>query len=1023
MNIARFSLEHRPVVWVVLILLVAVGVFNYFTISQREDPEFKINVALVVTIYPGASAEKVEKLVTEKLEEKFEEMSLLEELKSTTREALSVIMVKVDYEADVDIAWQKLRNKIEEVRADLPAGIMGPDVIDDFGDVTAMIYSLHSKSASPAELKRWAKKLRTALKKQPTVGKVELMGEQDEVIYIEGPLQSFTLYEFSPLTASKFLDYQNVNMPGGYARTKDRKYRLEVSGSFRIEEQLKNAVLDVSRKSGAPLKVQDVFSVRRAYKEPPLDYMLTDGVISVGLDIRMRKGENLVFMGEEVKAAVEAFRERLPEDIQLTLLHDQPREVDTFVGTFLDNLYEGLAIVVLVMFLGMGLRAAGLIALCLPLSIILTFTVMPLFHVDLETVSIAAFIIALGMLVDNAIIITDNIDVHMRRGVDAYTASWKGAWELAVPALTGTLATVMAFMPLLLMQENTGDYIRALPIVVSVSLLASLLLAVTVIPIAARRLLRAASAKTEGHGDGKAGDAGEAENRFVRFYRRMMGWSLKHRFVMMGLTALVFLGAMKLLGIVGFSFFPEAQRDQFTVDIWLPEGASLENTSTVVRTVEKVLDGEEDVVSHCVFVGKGAPRFYMTIMPEFNATNFAQFIVNTRDPRITRPLVARLNETFRKDISGARVMAKNLWMGVPVEAPIALRLSGPDLSVIQRLAGEIQDILKTIPGTHQVRDNVGKDVPSLRIDVDSEAAAMAGITNTEVALSLLTAYEGFPVTSFREGEEEIPVYMRLIESERNLTDTLDGLYVPSQTTGKKVPLKAFAGIEPVWSAGVVKRFDTRRAITVLADVQGRLAADVMKDLRDKLKDYPLPKGYSMESAGEEKERNKSFGRLLIIFGLILALIFLMLVIQFNSIKKSFVILASIPLAIIGAIVGLFVSGNSFAFMPFLGVISLAGMVIKNAVVWLEFVDKALMEDGMRLSEAIIEAGRQRLRPIILTAATTIGGLIPLALFGGSLWEGMAYAMIFGLALATVLTLVVVPVFYYAIYRREYRNRV
>lgn len=1012
MNIAKFSLEHKPVIAILLLLGLVLGILNYFTISQREDPEFKISIALVVTIYPGASAEKVERLVTRKLEEKFEEITVVKEIISTTREDLSVIMVKVDYDSDTDIAWQKLRNKIEEARPDLPVSVMGPDVYDDFGDVTAMIYSLSSSTATPVELRQWARELASRLKRLPMIGKAELLGKQQEAIYIEGPLESFGMYAFSPLRASAFLDYQNVNMPAGYVRTADRKYRLEVSGSFKLTEQIENAILDVSQKSGTPLRVKDVFTVTRGYKTPPTDYMLTNGVQTVGLDIRMKRGYNLVVMGEQVRAVAEDFREVLPSNIDLTLIHDQPRQVGNFVQSFMDNLFQGLVIVIVVMFLAMGWRAAGMIAISLPLSIVLTFALMPLFGVVFETVSIAAFIIALGMLVDNAIIITDNIDVHMRRGMDRFAASWKGAQELAVPALTGTLATMFAFMPLLLMPDEQGDYIRALPIIVSVSLLMSLVLALTITPIASLSFMRPRVVDTTG---GAA--PGADGNAAVRAYRRLMGWALRHRYISLLLTLLVFIGSLMLLPAVGFSYFPQAQRDQFLIDIWLPEGSSLAHTAQVVAQVEEELRVEPDVLNWVTYVGKGGPRFHITIKPEFNSTNYAQFVVNTTDATRTRPLVARLNQRMPGKVPGARVIVSNLWMGVPVEAPVALRVTGPDLAVMKHISNQIQDLMKVIPGTLHVRDNIGDPVPSLNINVDSTAAAMAGITNTEVALSLLTAYEGFPVTTMREGEDAVPVYMRLVAEERNLTNTLDRLMVPSQATGKKVPLDAFAKIEMDWAPGVIKRSDGERSVTALADVSGRLASEVMADLMPEVGKIALPKGYRVESVGEDKDRNEAFGRLILIFALIVMMILLMLVIQFNSITRALVILASIPLAIIGAILGLYVSGNSFAFMPFLGVISLAGIVIKNAVVWVEFVERYCQE-GHGLAESIIEAGRQRMRPILLTAATTIGGLIPLAFFGGILWEGMAWAMIFGLALATVLTLVVVPVLYFTIFRER-----
>lgn len=1012
MNVPRFAVRHKSVVWIIVLLMTAWGAFNYATISRREDPEIKISIALVVTIWPGAGAEKVERLVTRKLEDQIEQMSVLEKVTSTSRENLSVILVEVKFDTDVAMAWQVLRNKLAEIRGDLPDGIIGPDVKDDFGDVTAMIWSLSSPTAEPRDLEHWADELKAEFRKVTSVGKVELVGVQDEVIYIEGPLESFTMYDFSPFVAAVGLDAFNVNMPSGYLRAPDRNLRLDTTGSFTVLDDLREAVLDVSRETGHPLKVRDVFTVRRGYAEPPLDVMLTNGEPSVGLDLRMKAGYNIVAMGEEVRAVAEAFRQRLPEDIHLSLVHDQPHQVDRFVDTFLENLAEGLAIVIIVMFLAMGLRTTAIVAISLPLSIIFTFALMPALDIDLETVSIASFIVALGMLVDNAIIVVDNVDRHLEQGTERKKAAWLGAHELIGPVISGTLATAVAFLPLLLLKDEQGAYVRALPLVVTISLAMSLLLAVTLTPILSAIILRRSRRKA---------GATDRPRWTMRAYAAFMRVGMKLRYLVILLALAGFAGAVMLLPEVGMSYFPESDRDQFTIDIWLPEGASLEATGAVVEEVQRYLDAEPEVESHVAYLGKGGPRFFISIKPEFNATNYAQIVVNTRDPMATRPLVARLSPVFRSEIPGARVLAANLLMGVPVEAPIAIRVTGPNLGVMRGISQQIQDILRDTPGTDGVRDNLGEEVPSIRVDVDSEAAAMFGISSTEVAATLLTAFEGLPVTQFRAGKDEIPIKMRLRDPDRRSVGSLHQLAVPSQLTGAKVPLSAMADLQPSWAPGIIKRYNNRRAVTVLSNVHGRLADEVMRDAWPRIDKISLPPGYALESSGEEAERNKAFGELLMIFGLIIGLLVLMLTIQFSSIKRALAILMTVPLAIIGAILGLYFSGNSFSFMAFLGVISLAGIVIKNAVVWVEFVDKSLAQ-GNPLSAAIIEAGRYRLRPILLTAATTIGGLVPLAIFGGVLWEGMAWAMIVGLALATVLTLVVNPIIYYSLFRRQYRAR-
>lgn len=1008
MNLALFSLKNKTLVWMVLLIFTAWGIWNFFHISRREDPEIKIAAALVVTIWPGAGAEQVESLVTKKLEEHIEEMNALSKISSTSRENVSVIMVEVDYNSDTDMEWQILRNKIDIAAAELPSGIIGPSIKDDFGDVTAMIYSLSSPKATPAELEEYAKGLKRQLTKIDSVGKIDLLGVQDEAVYIEGPLESFILYDFSPLKVSKILEAQNLNTPAGYLRSAVRNYRLAPTGAFEVIEQLEDAVIDVSKQSGIPLKVRDVFSVRTGYKEPPLELLKTDGSLSVGLDIRMKSGRNIVDMGEKVRKVVQKYLASLPSHVKLTLAHDQPREVNTFIGSFMTNLLGGLALVVIVLLLFMGIRAAGIIAVGLPLSIIFTLAVMPLLGVSLETVSIASFIIALGMLVDNAIIVTDNIYVHVQKGASPFEAAWKGVNEIKIPLVIGTLGTVFAFLPLLILEEEVGAYLRSLPIILSVSLTASLFLAVTLTPILGSWWIRPKSKKKENTKD----------SPWKRRYERLMFAGMRLRYVIIVISLAALLGSIALLPMIGMSFFPEAYRDQFVVDVWLPEGSSLKNTEGVADQVTQILMEDKRVTHHATFIGKGGPRFFISIVPEFNTPNYAQFLVTTISPKATDELVELLSKKLPKQISGARVTVKKLFFGIPVEAPVAFRVTGPDIGTCKQIGANIQDILSNAKGTLSVRDNLGEALPSYKIDIDAESAAMYGLTSTEAAVALLTAYDGLPVTTLRKKGKEIPIYLRLEAADRTFENTLHLLRVPSTATGGKVPLSAFIDVNLQWSPGVIKRFNGQRSLLVLSDLKaGVLADDVMKQVTPRIESMNLPAGYQIASEGEDSKRSKSFSDLMVAFALIIVALLFLLVVQFKSIKKALVILASVPLAIIGAILGLFFSGNTFSFMAFLGLISLAGIVIKNTVVWLEFVENATKE-GISLKQAIADAGYMRFRPIMLTAGTTIGGLFPLALFGGSLWEGMAWAMIAGLASATILTVIVIPIIYYTFMKQS-----
>jgi outer membrane protein TolC len=614
------------------------------------------------------------------------------------------------------------------------------------------------------------------------------------------------------------------------------------------------------------------------------------------------------------------------------------------------------------------------------------------------------------MLVDDAIIVIDSIDVHLKRGLSPAKAAIKGTEEIAIPMLTGgTLATVFAFLPLLLLTDEMGGYVRALPLVVSIAMLASFLVAMFVTPLLARRFLK--------HTPEAQVVTAERPSRLKDAYHGALRAGLKARWLVLLLAVASFVGAIALIPRVGVSFFPRVDRDQFTIDVWLPEGSSIERTERTVKEIEGILAEEPLVKDFVAYVGEGGPRFHITVIPQFNTLNYARFMVTTTDKNATRALAERLRVVFRERVSGAHVQPLCILMGKPVEAPIAIKIHGPDLTEARRLSEQVQAILRETPGADLVRDNLGQEVASLRVEIDQEAAHMAGVSNTEVAGALVMAHEGYPVTDYRAEDRRIPVKMRATDADRRGLRGLHDLVVPSQTTGEKVPLSALARLEPRWGPGVVHHSEGERTVTVLSDVHGRLASEVMRDAWPRIKALELPRGYSVASEGEEKERDKAFAQLLFIFVVIIGALLVMLVIQFGSLKRAAAILFSVPLAIVGAVLGLWITGNSFSFMAFLGVVSLAGIVIKNAVLWVDHVDRSL-ESGRSLADAVVDAGVRRFRPILLTAMTAVGGLVPLALRGGVLWEGMAWAMIFGLSLATALTLYVIPCIFYLLFRKS-----
>ncbi len=1027
MNLPRFALTHRSVVLAFVALLLGLGLFNLSTMPRREDPEITIRDALVITPWPGASSSKVEELVADPLEQVIAEIAEVDTVRSKSLVGLSIIQVTVDDKVtNTDQVWDDLRAKVESVRPKLPPGSDPPFVNSDFGDVYEIVFALYQtplpgqsrieRPYSPRALEVLAERIEDDLELIEQVAKVDFWGVQPERIYVEVDSADWAKINLTASQLRDIFEARNIVEPGGELDTERGRYAVNPTGEFTSVDQMKDLVVGRLDRT-LPVRLGDLpIRIDRRYEEPPRALTRFTGPEShhqpcLVLGISMKSGRNVVELGREVDRAILGLGDGvLPPDIRLTRINDLPRQVDTRIENFKNNLLQGVLIVLGVALLTMGWRPALIMATAVPLSMLTAIAVVRPLGIELEQFAIASLIIALGMVVDNAIVVSDNTVRLIRDGQPKFDAAIKGAQELAVPILTATLTTIFAFLPMLTMVGNVGEYVSSLPVVVAATLGSSFFVGMLVTPLMCWGLL-------------KPPDPAEARQDTPKrppTYDRVIAWCLDHQAAVLGLALIVFMGSLSIVPVIGTQFFPASTRDQFYIKVWLPEGSPIGAASRVAQDVERVLldaspiteDGETrhrlaNVVS---FIGTGGPRLMLTQEPEYDYPYFAFLLVNTSDARYTKAYAREVRRRVA-EFYQARITVDLFVLGPPIKDPIAFRLSGPDTDLLRHKAREMVQIFQQTPGTRGVYSNWGATGYQVEVEIDPYAANLAGVTNTDVALTTKSLLSGARLTTYREGDHQVPVLLRTLRDKREDLSDLSGIFVNGAFG--KVPLHSVAKLVPTWKPAVIVRRDKIRTVTVGARVaEGLLANTVAGQIKPRLKEMvaSLPAGYRLEQGGEHEETVKAQIQVAQAVMIAIVLIILVLIIQYNSLLKPLIILFTIPMAMIGVLVGLLATGWAMGFMAMLGVLALTGIVINNAIVLIQFIETRVAE-GEALRAAVAAAGRLRMRPILLTSLTTIGGLMPLSLFGGPLWAPMTNGMIFGLVFSTALTLIVVPTLY------------
>lgn len=1010
MNITRLALANSRITILVTLFVIAMGITTFLSYPSAEDPTIVIRSASVSVSNPGMSAERVEELITKPLEAAMREIAEIDEIKSTSKAGESFVDLTIhDWVDDLQAVFQGIRNKASDVRSQLPSSAQEPVVNDEKGLTSVATIALWADGFSLAEMRDLARDVRDRLYTLSGVRKVQLLGIQAERIYLEFSPEKLAGLGVSPKQLFDTLAQQNIVEPGGSISAGGRSVLIEPSGDLESIDELRGVVIAVPD-SDRIVRLDEIVDIRRDYIDPPKFPAFFNDRPAIVLSVSSTEGVNNVEFGRRLKDLIGEIQQEVPIGYRFDFATYQPDLIEAAVGSAVTNVYETLGIVFAVVLIFLGVRTGLIVGSFVPLTMLLGIIVMRYFEIELQRMSIAAMIIALGMLVDNGIVVAEDIRVRLQNGVDRVQAATEAGRTLAIPLLTSSLTTIFAFSPMLLIEGSSGDYVRSLSQVVSILLLASWFLSMTVMPAMCAWFMKVSE---------KSAPATEAYSGLLyRMYVSVLNGLMRARLVFIAVLILLLYGSIQLLGLVKTEFFPLGDRNQFLVYMDFEAGIEPRDVEPNLRKLTRWLSDRKanpEVTSNVGYIGFGGPRFFLALSPVDPDPHRAFVLVNTRSTKDVRPLIDRVNAFLDKNIPAARSDAKQMWFGATEPGIVKIRLVGPDADVLVNASRSIVDSFYSIPGTVGIKQDWENKTLKLIVDVDQTRARRAGVTSTDVAAALGASFAGTTVTDFREGDKILPIMVR---GEANLRHSLAGLQrILIYSAGSKsfVGLAQVANVRGEWQFGRIKRQEQQRTLTIEArnpDVPAPKLFAAIKPTLDKL---DLPAGTKWEIGGEIEDQEEANENLFGFLPLALAGIAVLLIGQFNSFRKGGIILVTIPLILIGGALGLFVMQAPYGFMVLLGFFSLAGIVINNGIV---LIDRIQIEQagGLAPYDAVVTACQARLRPILMTTLTTALGLVPLILFGGALFYGMASVIAFGLIVATALTLGFVPVLYTLLFR-------
>ena len=1013
-NLTEWALNHKQYIYFFIALFFAAGVFSYNNLGRMEDPDFTIKEMIVSVAWPGATAREVEEQVTDKVEKKLQDLPGLDYLESYSLPGQTVIHVHVKDtvpKKEIRALWVEARNLVNDIKGTLPNGVSEPMFNDRFDEVYGVMYTLTSDGYSYEEMREKAERIRRMLLDTPSVRKVKLVGVQTEKIYIEMENSKLAQLGIDPNIITATLQAQNATTSSGMIETKSDNLYLRVTGMFENVDDIRNTPIQAQ---GRSFRLGDIAQVTRSYSDPMDPKMYYNGQPALGIALAMEPGGNILTLGEDLENTIKQIKKELPAGFELNQVVNQPNVVKTSINEFIHSLAEAIIIVLIVSFFSLGMHSGIIVALCIPLVIAAVFTFMYMDGIALQNISLGALIIALGLLVDDAIITIEMMSVKLEQGWTRSNAACFAYTSTAYPRLTGALVTCAGFIPIGFSRGSAAESVGSIFEVITASLVISWIVAGAVTPLLGAQFIKV-------HHNGEMEPQKDAhaiyDTKFYRLFKQILIWFLTHRQKVLVGTITCFVGAILLFGQIQQEFFSPTKRPEMIVQLYLQEGASLKSTEEAANKLATLIEGDPDIDFFTYHIGEGAPRFVLAYDPVFNKTNFSEFVIVAKNREARDRIGVKVHQLANEHLNGVRVHTKVLTNGPPSEYPVMLRVRGYDYDKVHDIAVQMQETMKEHPAVTNVVLNWDEKSKIMHLEIDQDKARALGITSQNLASTLQTQLSGAPIAQFRESDKTVSMLLRFEDHDRSNPELIKNLNIRT-ANGSYVPLEQIAKINYDAENGLVYRYDLKPMVLVQAEIKpGATGNDVAQQVYNNLKPLrdSLPFGYVIDYDGPIEESIKASKYLFEPIPAMIIVIMILLMTQLQSIPKMVLTLLTAPLGLIGVAVGLFLTGRPMGFVVQLGILALAGIIMRNTVILMDQIDQQL-EAGESLWDAIINATVMRFRPIMLTAAAAILAMIPL--ISSVIWGSMAVAIAFGLAGATVLTLLVLPVMYAAWFKAQ-----